>query len=1746
MKKLLYLATAFLLLWGCDKNQDQALPVEKEELEDNTVVEIGELPEILYVSMAGEQDEAETRTFIENGKVLWQNGDAISYFAANTHNAKYSYLGEDGEASVELTKDEKIVGTTGAVLLKSQAVYPYNENITVEYDAEAGVDKINIVYPTTMKYGTSSFGKDANIMVAAGTHNSDENLHFRNVCGYLVIKLYGVGTNGIATSIKNITLSSVSGVDMIAGSAVVVANAEEAPVITMVDGEATSVTLDCSNEGAGVALGADAEHATEFWFCLPPVTFTDGIKITVTDVYDNSYTKQTTKTVNIERNHVQPMAALEFRSNAPAATKLWYTRSDGSTEALKFYDGKTNPFNANITKHAWDPAIGKIVIEFDAPVTTIQKEAFRGTKIATIELPEGVTTIEEGAFEKSNLTAITFPGSMTNIQVNAFYDCDKIESVTFLPSVTNTPLNICNMSYGSEWGPFYDSKLTYINLNRELVYVNKKGGNFTPDEDDEGLFYHENYDEVESVTVILGPQVKSVLHRMFNYLPIESLTIPGSVTFIDNDAFAGCNKITSVVFEEGIEPLTMGYNTLGDHDGPFVDAPLESVVLNREINYTFSNPDTAYEGLFGAKPTLTSVTLGDQVKTLSPYMFANAAITAIDLNKVESIGNNVFANNTGITSLTIPGSVKSIGNNVFMGCASLANVVFESSLDGSSLTMGYYDSTDDDGPFYSCPLASVNLDREINYTFSNPNADNEGLFGGKKSLVSVTLGNQVKTLSNNMFADALITEIVIPGSVNTIGNDVFHQCTNLTKVTFEPSTSGTPLTIGYDTDGENENLFQDYSPLETLVLDRQLVQTQTGVDTNSEGLFGGISTLVNVTLGNQVTTMPKFMFAGCSSLAELVIPGSVNTIENDVFHQCTSLTKITFEPSPSATDLTIGYDTDGENENLFQDNNCLTTLVLDRELKYSYSDGNIDSASEGAFGGMSTLTNVTLGDQVKTLLPYMFAETGVTSIDLNKVETINRYAFAGTGITSLTIPGYMMTIGNDVFNGCTALHTVKFEHNDNGTPISVGYHSGLGNGLFCNSPLTTVYLDRDVTHSNSDGYNRASNGLFGDKPTLENITIGEHVTYLPPYVFAKAGVKPNNYGECRLKFTNVATIGKGAFLGCGYTHLEISPCVTFIDNHAFANCENLIEVNIPNCEEPVTIGYQPGSDEHGPFWQSPLKYIWLAREVLMSEAYAKACDQSDEGIFANEHSADAELNFMGVDIEGNIKTILPFMFSGLPMASINIPANVTEICNDAFAECKKLTTIQFASGDKPLTVGYNTVADDDGPFVNSPLETIVLDREINYTFPLSYLDTADEGLFGAKPTLTSVTLGSKVKTLSNFMFAEAGITTITIPGTLTEVCNDAFADCSKLTSLVFEQGAQPLTMGYNTVGDDDGPFVDSPLKSIVLNRVIDYTFPGPDSANEGLFGGKSALTSVTLGDDVKTLLPYMFAKAGFATLNLNKVETIGSYALTNSAITNITIPATMTEICNHAFNGCSSLSSLVFESSATPLTMGFQLGGAADHGPFFQSPLSYIKLDREIELNDSYKQYGDESDEGIFSNEHYSDDDLGVTKLVLGSNVKTIHPYMFARTRVQQLHLPETVETIGKNVIEDNEVINAIVFYDEKERPDVADGAFGADSNWLLAGLIPGNYQYYIFVPRYRGRLSSPENELYYTTDDLMNNTYWDALHRIVVDDQPKQSYPQAHKVDGRDHEFRYLDVAGYEWYKQRYYNGVTITPPTE
>jgi hypothetical protein len=60
-----------------------------------------------------------------------------------------------------------------------------------------------------------------------------------------------------------------------------------------------------------VALGATKEEYKEFWFVLPPMTFTDGFSIEVKTSDGKVWTKTTTKSKTITRNHYSPISAME-------------------------------------------------------------------------------------------------------------------------------------------------------------------------------------------------------------------------------------------------------------------------------------------------------------------------------------------------------------------------------------------------------------------------------------------------------------------------------------------------------------------------------------------------------------------------------------------------------------------------------------------------------------------------------------------------------------------------------------------------------------------------------------------------------------------------------------------------------------------------------------------------------------------------------------------------------------------------------------------------------------------------------------------------------------------------------------------------------------------------------------------------------------------------------------------------------------------------------------------------------------------------------------------------------------------------------------------------------------------------------------------------------------------------------------------------------------------------------------------
>ena len=314
---------------------------------------------------------------------------------------------------------------------------------------------------------------------------------------------------------------------------------------------------------------------------------------------------------------------------------------------------------------------------------------------------------------------------------------------------------------------FIRSKFTSINLNRELVYVDTNGSPFEPDEEDEGIFFNDEHDKVESVSVTIGGQVRTISDYMFSCLNIQSITIPGTVTSIGNDVFNGCDKLASITFEPSPtgEALTIGWNTDGTDEGLFVDCPLQTVNLNRQLNYAIASEDLNKDVVpFAGKSLGNGVTLGEQVHTLLPYMFYNS----------------------GITSLTIPGTVMEIKDNAFYDCAALASVRFEAGSD--PLTIGFQPGSDERGPFYQSPLTNIYVNRELvasaAYATARDQKD-EGIFStpSNNRKVTVTLQGNVNTISDYMFSGVNMQTIWIPREVTTICKGAFYNCSSLYGMT---------------------------------------------------------------------------------------------------------------------------------------------------------------------------------------------------------------------------------------------------------------------------------------------------------------------------------------------------------------------------------------------------------------------------------------------------------------------------------------------------------------------------------------------------------------------------------------------------------------------------------------------------------------------------------------------------------------------------------------------------------------------------------------------------------------------------------------------------------------------------------------------------------------------------------------------------------------------------------------------------
>ncbi len=251
-----------------------------------------DIPTCIYASL----EDASTKTFIDSDlKLHWNAGDEISVFST-TANQQFKFTGESGdrEGSFILQNNHGAGNTIPALY----AVYPYNEGTTVSSDGT-----ISLTLPYSQHYAECSFGPKDNTMVAVDASMSSDELVFKNICGYIVVKLYGQGV------VKAVSLSSNSG-ERISGQATVTASPGSEPIVSLPNTSYNLIHLDC---GDGIALNKSPESAIEFWFAVPPVTFATGFTVSVFNPNNEKVVKATSIERTVTRNTRYSLAPFEVR-----------------------------------------------------------------------------------------------------------------------------------------------------------------------------------------------------------------------------------------------------------------------------------------------------------------------------------------------------------------------------------------------------------------------------------------------------------------------------------------------------------------------------------------------------------------------------------------------------------------------------------------------------------------------------------------------------------------------------------------------------------------------------------------------------------------------------------------------------------------------------------------------------------------------------------------------------------------------------------------------------------------------------------------------------------------------------------------------------------------------------------------------------------------------------------------------------------------------------------------------------------------------------------------------------------------------------------------------------------------------------------------------------------------------------------------------------------------------------------------
>lgn len=1283
--------------------------------------------------------------------------------------------------------------------------------------------------------------------------------------------------------------------------------------------------------------------------------------------------------------------------------------------------------------------------EISQNITLIDNGAFMNcTNLKAINKNDGVADVDLGNMTKlaeigkqafagcSSIVSLRLSGTITKINDSAFSELTTLANVKFNDngeagttelgsSVFSGCTNLVEVSTAKNVGIIGSSafsgciKLMRLNLAEGLQII--KSGAFSGCARLEGALpegVSEKYSSASGAKVML-PNEKAVLE------------IPGTVTAIEDSAFANCYSADETLQADGekepsdykigikavhvagnpagttigasafagcqnLTKLTLGEGVTGLGDSALKDTRLEEIT----IPATFKT-GTAKNSPFtsGENSTLKKVTFADGIQVIPQYFLSNI---------------------TTLTKIEIPASVQKIGDHAFADCSNLTAVTFKEPADSKLTTI-------DTSAFEGCSLMTLFKLPEGVTTI------NASAFKDCKKISLTDLPTGLITIGNAAFENCTMLRVGELPAITALGTAAFKNCVNLPFLSVDTSNLAEINATAFEgctglrsvqinggekkqttiADGAfatcNSLKWLDIENVKSIGKNAFAKLPFSGLEINNvdaigESAFAGCDKLEKPVIQN-VKTIGASAFAGSGAQTDdnKVLLDSIQNVGSRAFEGCqfTSAdirdlekvttytdpeTKIEYSPFAKSSIKKVEFSDETKNTVCTKAFKNVTSLQS-VELAYCFTYGNISTIDASAFEGCVNLTDINLSD---------------------KLTTINGLAFYNTGLTEITVPASL-------------------------TKITTASAAGKNVGPFAGGVL------RKVTFA--DGVTKSLQGMFMGTTSLEEVVLPKSLKTIDQNAFKDcSGLKKlsvvksdQETGEYVAAEENVLDtveiINAGAFNGCSSLEALTLKNVAKIDssdtNRTFGGCTSLKKVSVTGVTTTdntgkttlsTTIGTSAFKDNKA------LKEINLDTIKTVSQEAFRGCGVADDGT----DPATLTLN--------NVNAIGSLAFYGCGFKAVQIPRQLTSVATG------KIDGVEYGpfAGGKLETVSFgtliNTIPD------NLCMNTTSL-QKIELQSVKASLRTIGKNAFKGCTSVEEVTIPKGILTVSNSAFEGcSGLTDVTIAAKTINA--KAFAECTNLKAVKMEEGVTTIqgmafantqisavtipstltTAGTTKEGTiEKGPFAGTMIAT-VHGKTEDSTeaqegatiLPETPKIPDNLFLGCTSIIDVQIPETVTEIGQKAFKDA-------SSVENV-----TFAVNTETGKVKGVEKIGISAFDGCSSLQELVLPETVTEVLQG----AFANEGALVKADMSRTAFLKKWD-KESFK--GDTAlaevilptaggitaiPDGAFA----GCTTLTGENLKIPKNIVTITANAFKESGLKKLYIPNQVTTIGASAFE--------------------------------------------------------------------------------------------------------------------------------